>query len=153
MYIEDIAEVYEDEELHFDTDDEEQRIRFKMNTKVSPDVGFTARIVNEATALFTTILPMNIPENKRDAVALYLNYANWGLLLGNFEMNPKTGELCYRVTGCFDDGDELTDEQIRRMTYVGFNMFDKYVPGVFAVVYGDRAPADAYAAIEAQEQN
>ena len=34
MYIEDIAQVYEEEELNFATDEEEQRIRFKMNTKV-----------------------------------------------------------------------------------------------------------------------
>lgn len=152
MYIEDIAQVYEEEELNFATDEEEQRIRFKMNTKVSPDVSFTARIVNETTALFTTILPMNIPEAKRDAVALYLNRANWGLLLGNFEMDPNDGELCYRVAGCFEENEPLADEIVRRMTYVGFNMFDKYVPGVFAIVYGNKGPVKAYEEIEAAER-
>ncbi len=41
MYIEDIAQVYEEEELNFATDEEEQRIRFKMNTK-----GFAGRVVH-----------------------------------------------------------------------------------------------------------
>ena len=58
MYIEDIAQAYEELGLHFAVDEQEQRIRFKMNTRVSPDVAFIARIVNPTTATFPPILPM-----------------------------------------------------------------------------------------------
>ena len=57
-----IAQVYQAEDLNFSTDEERGIIRFSMNTQASPDVRFTARVVNPRTALFTTILPMNIPE-------------------------------------------------------------------------------------------
>lgn len=88
MYIEDIAQAYEEQGLHFAVDEQEQRIRFKMNTRVSPDVAFIARIVNPTTATFTTILPMNIPQEKRDAVAVFLNRANWGAAARQFRDEP-----------------------------------------------------------------
>ena len=64
-----IAEVYKAENLNFSTEEERGLIRFSMNTEASPDVRFTARVVNPRTALFTTILPMNIPEKNRAAVS------------------------------------------------------------------------------------
>ena len=78
-----IKQVYENEELNFSTDEERGLIRFSMNTEVSPDVRFMARVVNPRTALFSTILPMNIPEKSRIAVSQYLTYVNYTLLLGN----------------------------------------------------------------------
>ena len=64
-------------------------------------------------------------------------------------MNPMDGKLCYRVTGCFEENDLLSDDLLRRLTYTGFNMFDKFVPGVFAIVYGNQTPAAAYESIRA----
>ena len=56
------------------------------------------------------------------------------------------------MAGCFEENEPLADEIVRRMTYVGFNMFDKYVPGVFAIVYGNKGPVEAYEEIEAAER-
>ena len=151
MYIEDIALVYEEEGLKFSVDEAAQRIHFRMNTGVSQEVAFQARIVNPTTVMFVTSLPMNIPQADRDEVVRYLNRVNWALLLGNFEMAPD-GELCYRVAGCHEENEALSDEVICRMSYVGFNMFDKYVPGVFSIVYGRKTAAQAYREIEQAEQ-
>ncbi len=148
MYIEDIASVYEEEELHFSTDEEHQRIDFKMNTRVSQDVPFRVRIANERTVIFETRLPMNIPEQYRETVSSYLTRANFGLWVGSFQMDFKDGELLYEAAGCHEDGEALPDDVIRRLTYVGFNMFDDYIPGVFAIVYGGRDAATAYQEVE-----
>lgn len=148
MYIEDIASVYEEEGLNFRTDEEKQCILLKMSTKVSPDVQFIARIVNSRTLLFETRLPMNIPENKREAVSSYLTRANFGLLVGGFQMDFEDGEIKYSVSGCHDEDDALSDDVLLRLTYVGFNMFDNYMPGVFGVVYGNKDPAEIYDEIE-----
>lgn len=43
-----IAQVYQAEDLNFSTDEERGIIRFSMNTQASPDVRFTARVVNRA---------------------------------------------------------------------------------------------------------
>ncbi len=148
MYIEDIASVYEDEGLNFSTDDENQFIHFKMDTEVSPDVLFRARVVNGRTVLFETKLPMNIPEKSREAVSSFLTRANYGLLVGCFQMDFSDGELTYNAAGCHDEDDALSDDVIRRLTYVGFNMFDRYLSGVFAIVYSGMDPEQAYEDIE-----
>ncbi len=146
-----VKQVYEAEELNFSTDEERGMIRFSMNTEVSPDVRFVARIVNPRTALFTTILPMNIPENKREAVSEYLTRVNYVLLLGNFQMDMSDGELSYKSVGVFEPEQGLADSIVTRLTYVGFNMFDKYMPGVFAILYGGKSAAEAFDEIDQQE--
>lgn len=146
-----IAEVYKAENLNFSTEEERGLIRFSMNTEASPDVRFTARVVNPRTALFTTILPMNIPEKNRAAVSEYLTRVNYTLLLGNFQMDLSDGELSYKSVGVFEEESGLPDSVVTRLTYVGFNMFDKYIPGVFAIVYGGRTAEEAFQEIESKE--
>lgn len=147
-----IAEVYTQEKLNFATDEEENRIRFSMDTEISPDVRFIARVVNDRTALFTTVLPMNVLEKHRVAVNEYLTRVNYCLLLGNFQMDFDDGEVSYKTVGIFNEDDGLTPEQVTRLTYVGFNMFDKYMPGVFAIIYGGKDPKQAYDDIENAEK-
>ena len=146
-----IAEVYKAENLNFSTEEERGLIRFSMNTEASPDVRFTARVVNPRTALFTTILPMNIPEKNRAAVSEYLTRVNYTLLLGNFQMDLSDGELSYKSVGVFEEESGLPDSVVTRLTYVGFNMFDKYIPGVFAIIYRGRTAEEAFQEIESKE--
>ena len=146
-----IQQVYKAEGLNFSTEEERGLIRFSMNTKVSPDVRFNARVVNPRTALFTTILPMNVPEDRRAAVGEYITRVNYTLLLGNFQMDLSDGELSYKTVGVFEEETGLPDSVVTRLTYVGFNMFDKYMPGVFAIIYGGKTPAEAFAEIEKQD--
>lgn len=149
----DIKRVYEAESLNFSTEEDRGLIRFSMNTEVSPDVRFIARIVNPRTALFTTILPMNIPEAKREAVSEYITRVNYVLLLGNFQMDMNDGELSYKAVGVFEEEDGLTDSVVTRLTYVGFNMFDKYMPGVFAILYGGKSAKDAFDEINQKDDD
>jgi hypothetical protein len=148
-----IKQVYENEELNFSTDEERGLIRFSMNTEVSPDVRFMARVVNPRTALFSTILPMNIPEKNRIAVSQYLTYVNYTLLLGNFQMDFSDGELVYQAVGVFEEETGLPDSVVVRLTYIGFNMFDKYVPGIFSIVYGGKDPKEAFDEINNEDDD
>lgn len=146
-----IAQTYKAENLRFSMEQERNMIRFNMNTKVSADVRFTARLVNPRTALFTTVLPMNIPEESRAAVSDYITRVNYTLLLGNFQIDLTDGEIGYRATGVFEEETGMPGSVVMRLTYVGFSMFDKYMPGVFAIVYGGKTAADAFAEINSKE--
>lgn len=149
----DIKRVYEAEKLNFNTDEEHGIIRFTMNTNVSPDIRFNVRTVNPRTALFTTILPMNIPEDMRGAVAMYLTRVNCTLLLGNFQLDMSDGELDYKAVGVYEEETGLTDKVVTRLTYVGFNMFDKYLPGVFAILYGNKSALEAFEEVTAKKED
>ncbi len=150
MYIEDIASVYEEEKIKFNIDGEKQSISFMANTSVMQNVPFQARILNSSTVLFNTVMPIYVPEKFRDAVSRYLTLANYGLILGGFQLNMMNGELKYSVAGCHAEGEALADEVISRLTFVGFNMFNTYLPGVFSVIYGGKDPETAYGEVEAE---
>jgi hypothetical protein len=88
-----------------------------------------------------------VPGDRRDAIALFLTRANYGILLGNFELDLDDGELRYK-TSIDVRGAELTEALLDNLVVANVAMFDRYVPGIEAVVRG-ADPADAVAAIAA----
>jgi len=97
--------------------------------------------------VFYSICPVNAPENKRLAVAEFLTRANSGMIIGNFEMDFKDGEIRYK-TSIDVEGDSLTSALIKRLVYANVTMMDEYLPGIMSVIYGDVSAVDAIAQIE-----
>ena len=98
--------------------------------------------------IFFSAMDTRVPEDKRPAVADYLTRANYGLILGNFEMDFRDGEIRYK-TSIDVEGGELTTQMVKTLVYVNVMMMDKYLPGVMSVIYANTPPADAVAKIEA----
>ncbi len=97
--------------------------------------------------VFYSVMETNIPPNKRSAVAEYLTRANYGLVIGNFEMDFSDGEVRYK-TSIDVEGGELTTGMVKTLVYTNVLMMNKYLPGIMAVVYADASPADAVAKVE-----
>ena len=90
-----------------------------------------------------------VPEERREAMALFLTRANYGILHGNFELDLDDGDLRYK-TSIDVSGAELTETLLENVVIANVSMFDRYVPGIEAVVRGVD-PDDAIAAIEGAE--
>lgn len=97
--------------------------------------------------IFYSVLDSKVPPQKRAAVAEYLTRANYGLVLGNFEMDFSDGEVRYK-TSVDVEGGQLTTGMVKTMVYTNVLMMDRYLPGIMNVVYGGVSPADAIAQIE-----
>ena len=99
-------------------------------------------------ARFLTFLEGKVPETRRREVMEYLTRANYGLLLGNFELDLGDGEVRFK---CATDIEHhgLSYEQYQSMLYVSVAMMDRYFPGLQKVVQG---ASDAAAAIAEAEQ-
>jgi hypothetical protein len=97
--------------------------------------------------VFYSVCPVSAPEGKRPVVAEFLSRANWGLVIGNFEMNMDDGEIHYK-TGLDVEGDELSEPLVRNAVYTNVMMMDHYLPGILRVIYGDVSPVEAIAEIE-----
>jgi len=96
---------------------------------------------------FYSICPVKAPEGKRPALAEYLTRANYGMLIGNFEMDWSDGEVRYKSSiGIADEG--LSAALIEPLVYANVFTMDRYLPGIMAVIYGDMPPAEAVAQIE-----
>lgn len=100
---------------------------------------------------FYSVCPVRPSEDKRLALAEFLTRANYGLALGNFELDFSDGEIRYK-TSLDVEGDRLTSALIKHIVYSNVMMMDTYLPGIMLVIYGNATPEDAIARIENKEE-
>lgn len=97
--------------------------------------------------VFYSVCPMAMPDFKRVAVAEFVTRANYGMIIGNFELDFNDGEVRYK-TSLDVEGTYLSPPLIRQAVYANVLMMDRYLPGLLALVYNDITPAEAVAQVE-----
>lgn len=103
----------------------------------------------EQELILYVMFPDDIPESKRLAVAEYLTRANYGLPIGNFQLDMDDGELRFKV-GVDITGSDLVPTMLSNMVFsVAQPTMDKFYPGIMAICYGDKSAEEAIAAVEA----
>ncbi len=144
-----IAQQYlESDEWPYERDDEKGLLK----TGVSSD-GQTYRVFIDAQDQSDQFIcyvygPTNVPEEKRRAAAEYLCRANYGLRIGNFEIDMSDGEVRYK-TSIDVEGADLCVTMVKNLLNVGAAMMMRYYPGLLKLVYGDAEPAAVIQEIEA----
>ncbi|NES86849.1 MAG: YbjN domain-containing protein [Moorea sp. SIO2B7] len=96
---------------------------------------------------FYSIYPSNIPEERRLAISEFITRVNYGMIIGNFEMDFSDGEIRYK-TSIDVEGENLTSTIIKNLVYSNVSMMDEYLPGILAVIEKNVSPAEAIAQIE-----
>jgi len=102
--------------------------------------------------VFYAYCPVKAPESARDSVAEFLTRANYGLLVGNFEMDYADGEVRYK-TVIARATEYLGKDLITHMVYTNLATMDRYLPGLMAVIYGGLSPVQAVMQIEGGQTN
>ncbi len=97
--------------------------------------------------LFYAVLPFRIPEEKRDEISEFITRANYGMRIGNLEMDFSDGEVRYKSALDFEST-ELTPELIKHAIYPAVQTLDLYLPGILGIVYGDKSALGAIEEIE-----
>jgi hypothetical protein len=100
--------------------------------------------------IFYVVMPVRVPANMRVTVAEYITRANYGLRIGNFEMDFDDGEVRYKSSLDFE-GVELTTGLIRNAIYPAVQTMDRYLPGLLSVIFGGKSAEEAILAIEEEE--
>ncbi|MEQ9234516.1 YbjN domain-containing protein [Coleofasciculus sp. E2-BRE-01] len=103
----------------------------------------------EQQVVFYSICPIKAPKTKRRALGEFIARANYGMIIGNFELDFTDGEIRYK-TSVDVEGSTLTFALIKRLVYTNIMMMDEYLPGITSVIKGDASPEDAIAQIETQ---
>ena len=98
--------------------------------------------------LFYVMLPNRIEEAMRPQIAEFITRANYGLRIGNFEMDYSDGEVRYKTSLDYE-GETLTHGYLKNMIYPAIRTMDQYYPGIMAVLYGGKSVVDAIEAVEA----
>lgn len=102
---------------------------------------------SESRFVFYSIGLAAVPEERRPALALFLTRANYGLIIGNFEMDLDDGEVRFKTSIDVED-DRLSTALLRHLVDVNIEMMDKYLPGMQAVVEEGIDPHVAITAVE-----
>lgn len=127
--------------------DERSTVRFFFSSQFG-DLRCYAQIrQSEQQLLCYTLAPVKAPEEARLRVAEFLTRANYGLPIGNFEMNFRDGEVRYKSSLDFE-GERLTGHLIRNTFYPAIYTMEEYLPGLLLVMFGNEAPELAIRAIE-----
>lgn len=103
--------------------------------------------VETETLLIYAMSPMRVPEANRVAIAELTARANYGLNIGNFELNMDDGRLRFKSSLDFENTD-LSPDLIRNAIYPAVRTMNTYLPGVLRVLYGGAKPTDVIAEIE-----
>jgi hypothetical protein len=97
--------------------------------------------------VFYSVCSSKVPFSKRGAIAEFISRVNFGLIIGNFELDMTDGEIRYKTSIDVED-DRLTYALIKRLVYPNVLMMDKYYPGIMAVLYGNISPKEAVELVE-----
>jgi len=90
--------------------------------------------------------PALVPDHKRLAAAEYLTRANFGILLGNFELDMDMGLVRFK-TSADVESIALTPTFMKNLFESNLTTATKYYPGLMKVIYANMDPADALAVV------
>ncbi|MCP2730152.1 YbjN domain-containing protein [Limnofasciculus baicalensis] len=97
--------------------------------------------------LFYSICPITAPKNKRKTLAEFITRVNSGMVIGNFELDFDSGEICYK-TSLEIHSDLLSFALIKSLVYPNVRMMDKYLPGIQSIIFDKITPESAIRLIE-----
>lgn len=101
----------------------------------------------EQQVLLYSVCPHPVPPPKRPAMAEFLTRANWGLVIGNFELDWDGGGVRFK-TSLDLEGDRLSDALMKAAVTANLVTMDRYLPGIVAVLQTEIDPAAAVSRIE-----
>ncbi len=107
-----------------------------------------AHVDEERSALvFYSVTDRPVPERYRQAASEFLTRANFGLVLGNFELDFSDGETRFKTSVELGPTDP-TPELLRPVIYANIAAMDRYLPGIDGVSRGSLTPQEAVALCE-----
>jgi hypothetical protein len=101
--------------------------------------------------VFYSIFPVRTPEDRTDVVAEFITRANYGMIIGNFELDYTDGEIRYKTSV---DVEDYTFEEplVRHLIYANVLTMDRYFPGLMRVLYAGIDPVTAIEEVEGKSE-
>jgi hypothetical protein len=86
----------------------------------------------DAVAVYS-VLPHVVPAERRTAVALLCTRINYGLVIGNFELDLDDGEIRFKAS----IGGSPGAAELKRLVAAALTQVDRWLPALEAVVRGE----------------
>jgi len=137
-----LSEFLKKEELKFSTEKDSDIIQISFSTK---ETNFQAVLhIREkiGLVLFYLFGPVNVPEERREDAAEYITKANFGLQIGNLELDFNDGEIRYKSTLIYE-GIRPKDATFKRFMYPAIFTMQRYYQHILPLIYGSLSVDEA----------
>ncbi len=130
-----ICQMLDDQKWKYERIDEKLIIQSGVQGDDLP-IKFTIKVnpKNQIVALYS-IMPFNVPEDKRVELALAIHAANYPMVDGSFDYDIKDGSIIFRLTSSFKES-VLSKDLFEYMLMVSVVTIDEYNDKFFAVSKG-----------------
>jgi len=145
--LEEIRKFFKDDQWPFTEMEGKTILRTGFSGKNGKWTCFAQARESQQQFIFYSVCPNAAPEDKRPPAMEFITRANYGLVIGNFEMDISDGEIRYK-TSIDVEGGELTHVLIRQVVYSNVMTMNKYLPGLMSVLYANVSPEQAIHTIE-----
>lgn len=92
--------------------------------------------------MVVSVVPFIVPPERRLPAAEFLMYVNYGLVEGNFEINPLDGQVRFRFA-IHIAGKPPGRSQVETLVDNACLMFPHFLPAIAAVVFEEASPPEA----------
>ncbi len=137
----------QDDDWRYEEIPGELAVRFSFSGKNARYECFGQANEDHEIFVFYSIVPIRVPEAQRHIMAELLARINYGLNIGNFELDMNDGELRYK-TSVDVEGGELTRRMVETLIAVNISTTDRYFMAFTDVLYGGVAPLEAVGKVE-----
>jgi len=135
------------DDWNFERDPERSLIKTGVKAKNASYRLFFDAKEEEQQLIIYIVCPNSIPMDKLLEGAEFVTRANYGLRIGNFEMDMSDGEVRYKVSVDVEGG-KLGPTMVENMVDIGVGTIDKYFPGLMTMLYSGKSPEDAIGEVE-----
>jgi len=125
-----------DQAAKFFREDDWAYLSAKDGTLVIPFAGENGRFTCYATSrenldqfLFYAAVDEATPASRRAVMAEFVCRANYGMIIGNFELDMDDGEIRYKASADVEDVG-LQPTMIRNLVYAACLTLDNYLPAI-----------------------
>ncbi len=144
-----MLEFFQEDDWHFEPMEDKPILRMRFKGDNGSWRCYAQARDEQEMFIFYSVLEANVPSERRLATAEFLTRANFGLFIGNFEMDFSDGEVRYK-TSLKCDAESLSSVLMKHLVYINVLMMDRYFPGLMAVMFAGKSPTEAIADIEDQ---
>ena len=133
---------------------DEDTIAFRFADDDTDDEwGCLAVAIEEADqVMFYSVRLTPVPVERREAVMLFITRANYGMHVGNFEMDLDDGEVRFKTAMDVEDSD-ISATMCRNLVEVNLAVMGRYIAGLAAVADDDQDPMEVLAGVEADDDD
>ncbi|HVV87848.1 MAG TPA: YbjN domain-containing protein [Kofleriaceae bacterium] len=136
-----VADYFKQQKWTFEAAEDRPVLRLPFEHKGEVWTCYAEVREEQQRVIFYTVPPLTVPEPQRRAMAELITRANFGLAVGNFELDFTDGELRCK-TSIDVTGDRLSHALLHQLVVANLRLVRHYLPAVRALLAG-ATPFDA----------